>query len=329
MRGRPGRHAGLALLPLGRLGRTVGFAQEVGFPIVEAGRARRHIVLVVQALHGPDVHDGRSQGGIGLRPDRDPAATQQLCGRIAVRVDVNELDAGFLGPQTARRSLESCVGPVGTFGVAGPEDDHFGFLETVVEAAIAGGNADAHRVAEMMHGAPVPAFPTIRIRGDPGEADQVGEARQRAEVVAHVAPLVVGRHRESDGTGTVNALLPVDLLGDDVQRFVPADTYIAGLAAVLGIALAVGVEVDPFHRVKDALVGVDQRLERQRVGRDQAASWRAEAASTCLDHPAWRIGIVQLDRCHADDTTILDVNEQARHWCRWRSVGCRRAWACP
>lgn len=162
----------------------------------------------------------------------------------------------------------------------------------------------------MVHGAPVPAFPTVRIRGDPREADQVGEARQRAEVVAHVAPLMVRRHREGDGTGAVNALLPVDLLGDDVQGLVPADAHVSGLAAVLRIALAVGVEVDPFHRVKDALVGVDQRLERQRVRRDQATPWRAEAAPTCVDHPARRIRIVQLDRGHADDAVILDVDEQ-------------------
>ena len=165
-----------------------------------------------------------------------------------MRVDVHELDAEFLGPEAARRALEPRIGAVGAFGIAGPEDDHLGFLEAVLDPAVARRHADAHRIAEMVHGAPVPALPAVRVGGDPGEADQVGEAHQRAEVIAHVAPLVMGRHREGDRARPVHALLPVDLLGDDVQRLVPADAHVAGLAAVLGIALAVGIEVHPLHR---------------------------------------------------------------------------------
>ncbi len=212
-----------------------------------------------------------------------------------MRVDVHELDAEFLGPQAARRALEPRIGSIGAFGIAGPEDDHLGFLEAILDPAVARRHADAHRIAEVVHGAPVPALPAVRVGGDPGEADQVGETHQRAQVIADVAPLVVRRHREGDGTRPVDALLPVDLLGDDVQRLVPADAHVAGLAPVLGIALAVGIEIHPLHRMKDALVRIDQRLHRQGVRRHQGAAGRAELAAAGLDHPGGRVGVVELD----------------------------------
>ena len=67
----------------------------------------------------------------------------------------------------------------------------------------------------------------------------------------------------------MDALLPVDLLGDDVQRLVPADPHVAGFAAVLGIAFAIRIEIDPLHGVEDALVRIDQGFHRQRVRRHQ------------------------------------------------------------
>src|SRR5271165_4552416 len=125
---------------------------------------------------------------------------------------MNELDAEFLGPQAIRRALEPAIGAVGAFGITGPEDDHLGFLEAILHHAKATSHANAHRIAEMVHGTPVPAFPTVRVGGHTGEADQIGKAHQRTEVVAHVSPLVVRRHGESDRTGAVDALLTVDLL---------------------------------------------------------------------------------------------------------------------
>src|SRR5208337_1483045 len=108
---------------------------------------------------------------VGLRTDGDPASAHELGRRIAVRVDVNEFDSEFLGPQATRRAFEPGIGAVGAFGIRGPEDDHLGFLEAILDPAIARRNANAHRIAEMMDGAPVPALPTVRVGGDPGEAD--------------------------------------------------------------------------------------------------------------------------------------------------------------
>ena len=101
-----GRDAGLRLLPFGRLGDAVGFAEQVRLPFVEAGGAGGDVVLVVEALGDPDIHDRLGERRVGLRPDGNPASAQQLGRRIAVRVDMNELDAEFLGPQAARRALE-------------------------------------------------------------------------------------------------------------------------------------------------------------------------------------------------------------------------------
>ena len=86
--------------------------------------------------------------------------------------------------------------------------------------------------------------------------------------------------------------------------------HVAGLAAVLGIALAVRVEIHPLHRMKDALVRVDQRLHRQGVRRHEGAAGRAELAAAGLDHPGGRIGVVELDRRDPQDPAVLDVDEQ-------------------
>ena len=203
---------------------------------------------------------------------------------------MNELDAEFLGPQATLGALEPGIAAVGAFGIARPEDDHLGFLEAVLDPAVACRHADAHRIAEMVHRAPVPALPAVRVGGDAGEADQIGEAHERAEVIADVSPLVVGRHGKGDRAGAVDALLPVDLLGDDVERLVPADAHVAGLAPVLRIALAVGIEVHPLHGVKDALVRIDDGFHGQRVRRHEPAARRAEFAAARFDRPGRRVG---------------------------------------
>src|SRR5690242_14199907 len=106
----------------------------------------------------------------------------------------------------------------------------------------------------MMHRAPVPAFPAGWAEAHLCRADQVVEAEQRGEPVIDVAPLLVGRVEGCDGAGSVLGLHAPDFAGDEVQRFIPANADISGLAAVLSIAFSVGVEVYPLHRVEDALV---------------------------------------------------------------------------
>ncbi len=73
---------------------------------------------------------------------------------------------------------------------------------------------------------------------DARHADGVGEAEQRREVVTDIAPGMMRAVREGYGAGPVFALLPLDLVGDDFYRLVPGDAHVAGLAAVLRIALS-------------------------------------------------------------------------------------------
>ncbi len=160
-----------------------------------------------------------------------------------------------------------------------------------------------------MHCAPVPAFPAVGIVVHARHADRIGEAEQRGEVVADVAPGVVRAVRHRDGAGTMLALLAPDLVGDDLDRFVPRDAHVAGLAAVLRIALAVRIEVDPLHRIKQAVRGVDDRLGVLPVRRQRCLARRRELHALGLDGPGRAVVVGEIDRRHADDLAVLDVDE--------------------
>ncbi len=107
----------------------------------------------------------------------------------------------------------------------------------------------------------------------------------------------------------VLALHALDLPGDEVERLVPADAHVAGLAPVLRIALAVGVEVDAAHRVEQAVLRVHHRLRRQRVRRRRGPPWRREHPAARLDAPWLRIVRVEVDRRDAHDAPVLHVHE--------------------
>src|ERR1035437_2704974 len=77
-----------------------------------------------------------------------------------------------------------------------------------------------------MHGAPVPAFPTVRVEVYARESDGVAEAQQRAQVVADVSPLVMRAVIDGNRAGAVLPLHAQNLAGDKVQGLVPADALI-------------------------------------------------------------------------------------------------------
>src|SRR5438445_734542 len=82
-------------------------------------------------------------------------------------------------PQPPDRSFLSSIGAGGRFRIGGPEHDHVAVLQAVLDRAIGLRLADAQRVAPMVHGAPVPAFPRVGIVVHARHADRVGEAEQR------------------------------------------------------------------------------------------------------------------------------------------------------
>ena len=107
----------------------------------------------------------------------------------------------------------------------------------------------------------------------------------------------------------MDALLPIDLLGDNVERLIPADAHVTGFAAILWIAFAIGIKIHPLHRVKNAFVGINERFERQRVRRHRATTLGPKRLAPCLDLPARRVIIRKIDGCYAQNAPIFDVYE--------------------
>ena len=161
-----------------------------------------------------------------------------------------------------------------------------------------------------MRRAPVPAFPAVGVVVHLGHADRVLELAKRGEVVADVAPRVVRRVAARDRAVAVHRLLPRDLGRDDIERFVPADALVTGDAAVLRIALAVRVEVDSLHRVQDPVRRIDGRLDGLAVRGERSPARRRELLALRFDRPRLRVAVVEIDRRHANDLAVLDVDEQ-------------------
>src|SRR5207344_20629 len=128
-----------------------------------AVRARLDVLLVVRALGNPDVRDRERERRARRRARRDPFAAQELNRVVVVRVDVDELDAGFLEPLPPDRALERAIRAAVRLRVARPEHDHLGFLETVLDGAVRLTLSDAPRAAPVVRCAPIPAFPAVRV----------------------------------------------------------------------------------------------------------------------------------------------------------------------
>ena len=95
---------------------------------------------------------------------------------------------------------------------------------------------------------------------------------------------------------------------DQVERLVPADALVAGLAAVLRVPLPSGIEIDALHRVEDPLLRVDPRAFGQREGGDAGLARRRVLLAVDVEGPGGRVVVVEHERPHADDLPILDVH---------------------
>ena len=113
-----------------------------------------------------------------------------------------------------------------------------------------------------------------------------------------------------DRAVAVHGLLALDLVRDDVERFVPADALVARDAAILRIPLAVRIEVDPLHRIQDPVGRVDGRLDGLTVRGERRPARRRELLAFRLDGPRLWVAVVEFDRRHANDLAVLDVDEQ-------------------
>ena len=304
-------NAGLLLLPFRRLGDAVFLADEISLPLVEADGVGLHVFLVVEALFDPDIGDRHRHRDRGGGPGRKPLARQELRRSVVVRVDVNDFDAelGVLQPLPAHRAFLRAVGAAGALGVRSPEHDHVAVLQAVLDRAVGLRLTDAKRVAPVVDRAPVPAFPAVGIVVDLRIADRIAETEQRGEIIADIAPGMVRAVRDRHHAGSVRRLESLDLAGDEVERLLPGDAHITRLAAVLRVALALRIEIDALHRVKQPIGRIDDRLRILTMGRKRRLPGRRKLEPARLDGPRRRIVVAEIDRRHANDLAVLDVDE--------------------
>ncbi len=310
------RDAALALRPLRRLGHVVALAEHVVLPLVEADGVLAHVVLVVEILGKPGVGDAETEGHVGAEARREPLVAEELGRVIEVGVDEHHLEAELFHPVAAAGALEGGVdAAAGRLGVGRPEDDHLAVLERVLEQVPLLGDAEAVAVAPHRYGTPVPSLPAVGVVGALGETHEVEEAVVGAVPVADVAPEVMRALGGHDGAGADLTMAALDLVGDDVERSLPADGLVARDPAVADVARALVVEVDALERREDALGRVDHGTLRLRVRRQGGAARRREAATPRLDDPVALVVVVKVDREHADDAPVLHVDEE-RSPCR-------------
>ena len=229
---------------------------------------------------------------------------------VVVGVDEDHLHAQFFEPEAADRALEGRIDAAPrAFGVGRPEHDHLRVPERVLEQVVLLGDPQPVAVSPHVHAAPVPALPAVGVVGGLHQTHQVRETLIGAVAVADVPPEMVGAAGGEHGAGPVGALDPVDLAADDVEGFIPADRFIARFAALLAVALAVRVEVDPLERSEHALWRVDHRLVTGGVRHDRGPPRRRERPSSRLDRPGLTVRIVEVHGRDPQDLSVLDVDE--------------------
>ena len=234
--------------PGGRLGDAllVG-AEHVGLDLVQADGVGVAVLLVVEALGEPHVHDGEVERRVGVGQNRDPLVVMAACRVVAERIDHDELLAAFLPElEQTRPQLGGVV--LRELPVACGERDHIGMLGDVaqhVPGIVAGLRRSGHAqalvaaAAPEVLGAPVPALDGVGRAHLAGVAAQLAHQRgvhaaARMQVLGlAVAVLADGQHR-------VRAVCvddAPDLGFHDVERLVPADAHVLGLATVGGVDL--------------------------------------------------------------------------------------------
>ena len=140
-------------------------------------------------------------------------------------------------------------------------------------------------------------------------ADRVGEAVERGQIVADIAPGMMRAVRGGDRAGAVIALAALDFAGDEIERLLPGDAHVVRLAAVLRIAFAVRIEIDALHRIEQTVRRVDDRLGVLPVRRQRRLARRREFKPARFDRPWLRIVVAEIDRRHAHDLAVLDGDE--------------------
>ena len=307
------RNAALALGPLGRLGLAVGAAEHVVLEPVEALGVRGDVVLVVGALDHPRPRDGEPQRRVGVGQRGDPLVCVDGGAVVQVGTDVDLLDAD-LGPEVADlRGHLAAPAPGRGLGVAAYADDGVGVLGDVPkQVGLISLLADRVHAPHVL-GAPVPTLPGVRLASLQREAsEQVHQMRVAAVATVHDFRLAVAVALTEHSGVAVRVYDAADLVGADLGGIVPADALVAADAAVLRIALAVGVPVDALQRIRHAVLRIHALLvaDRKRRQRGDGAARERVAAHLQLPRVQLFLGVlvVEMQRADARDAPVLHVD---------------------
>ncbi len=242
-------------------------------------------------------------------------------GVVHIRADIDLLDAD-LGPEEEQPAGElSAEAPGGGLGVAAPHHHHVAVLDDVVHDVVGRVHHADQPFAPDVPGAPVPAFPAVRVAHLLGETahlveEQGGAAVRGMDELAF--PVAVALYQ--DGEGAVLLVDAPDLAGDEVGGFVPGDAHVLALAPVLriaspgagGIGSALRVPVHALERVLHPVGRVGTLLVRQAPRRRRRLEERLQGLAVLLDLPGFELGGVVLgvpvQRPDADDAAVLDVH---------------------
>ena len=307
------RHVALLLGPFRRLGNAVLVAEHVVLEPVEAVGVRLHVLGVVGALRHPHVRDGELHGRVGVGQNRDPHVGVHGVGVVHVRRDVDLLHTDFGEPEAQTRRLLARPAPRRGLRVAAPEQKRVGILGDVLEQVVLMGVLAQRLVAPGVLGAPVPAFPAVWLAGLHGEAARhVQKVRHGAMRAVDRTGLAVAVALAEDGVAAVGFVDALDLRRDDVGGLVPADTLELGLAAVLRVALAVGIPVHALEREGDAVGRIGAGLVDEGERGVQRLHARLEGVALRVDRPVVQIlfgvMLVVVHRTHTNNFAVFRVN---------------------
>lgn len=114
-------------------------------------------------------------------------------------------------------------------------------------------------------------------------------------------------------------LLTDDFLRYDVERLVPRNRNIFGLAPILRVAFPVRIEIHPLEGRQNPVWGIDVVLECQRMGRNARLAQRREGFAACLYAPAWCVAVGEFYDAGAKDLAVLHIDMKrpaVRHLCK-------------
>ena len=279
-------HAALLAGPLGGLGNAVLPAHHIVHELVKAVGVLGDILLVIGLFLQPEIGDGQLKRRVGVGQHGDPLVGVDRGGIVQVGADENGLDAQFTEPEAQPAGQMHAEAQRGDLGVAAPVQQAVAVLGHVGDQIGLRGHL-AHRLAAPdMLGAPVPALPGVHVAHLQGIAAHQGQQTVGTAVAGrHILALAVHIGLAQHRLGAIGLLHAHQLVGADLGRFVPADADILALAAILGIALPLGVPVHPLQGIADAVLGVHPGLIAQAEVGGQHPVGRGEGAAPGLHGP--------------------------------------------